>query len=77
MKDALKIAIIGGGSSYTPEIVEGFILRYAELFMQSKHMNASPLKQLLQAVEISFYKNNTRKGSSLRREFFCCKNDYC
>ncbi|NOV03320.1 6-phospho-beta-glucosidase [Paenibacillus planticolens] len=31
MRDALKIAIIGGGSSYTPEIVEGFILRYAQL----------------------------------------------
>jgi len=27
----LKIAIIGGGSSYTPEIIEGFIKRYDEL----------------------------------------------
>ncbi len=27
----LKVAVIGGGSSYTPEIVEGFIQRYAEL----------------------------------------------
>lgn len=27
----LKIATIGGGSSYTPEIIEGFIKRYAEL----------------------------------------------
>jgi 6-phospho-beta-glucosidase len=27
----LKIAVIGGGSSYTPEIVEGLILRYAQL----------------------------------------------
>ncbi|MEC0226866.1 6-phospho-beta-glucosidase [Paenibacillus alba] len=31
MREALKIAIIGGGSSYTPEIVEGFILSYAKL----------------------------------------------
>ncbi|NEW05399.1 6-phospho-beta-glucosidase [Paenibacillus sp. SYP-B3998] len=31
MRNALKIAIIGGGSSYTPEIVEGFILRYEQL----------------------------------------------
>ncbi|TXK85739.1 6-phospho-beta-glucosidase [Paenibacillus sp. N3.4] len=31
MRGALKIAIIGGGSSYTPEIVEGFILKYAQL----------------------------------------------
>ncbi|MFC9709740.1 6-phospho-beta-glucosidase [Paenibacillus sp. NPDC056933] len=27
----LKIAVIGGGSSYTPELVEGFILHHAEL----------------------------------------------
>ena len=27
----LKIAVIGGGSSYTPELVEGFIKRYDEL----------------------------------------------
>lgn len=30
-KKGLKIAVIGGGSSYTPEIVEGFIKRYNEL----------------------------------------------
>lgn len=27
----LKVAVIGGGSSYTPELVEGFILRHREL----------------------------------------------
>jgi 6-phospho-beta-glucosidase len=31
LKDAIKVAVIGGGSSYTPEIVEGLILRYHEL----------------------------------------------
>lgn len=31
MKKGLKIATIGGGSSYTPELVEGFIKRYHEL----------------------------------------------
>ena len=31
VQDGLKIAIIGGGSSYTPEIIEGFINRYDEL----------------------------------------------
>ncbi len=31
MKKGLKIATIGGGSSYTPELVEGFIKRYDEL----------------------------------------------
>lgn len=30
-KQTLKIATIGGGSSYTPELVEGFIKRYDEL----------------------------------------------
>lgn len=31
MKDGLKIVTIGGGSSYTPELMEGFIKRYHEL----------------------------------------------
>lgn len=31
MSNRLKIATIGGGSSYTPELVEGFIKRYNEL----------------------------------------------
>lgn len=31
MKQAVKIATIGGGSSYTPELMEGFIKRYEEL----------------------------------------------
>ena len=28
MKKGIKIVTIGGGSSYTPELVEGFIKRY-------------------------------------------------
>ncbi|MDB0439449.1 6-phospho-beta-glucosidase [Clostridioides difficile] len=31
MKNGLKVVTIGGGSSYTPELVEGFINRYKEL----------------------------------------------
>ncbi|WP_458352230.1 6-phospho-beta-glucosidase [Peribacillus frigoritolerans] len=31
MKNGLKIVTIGGGSSYTPELIEGFIKRYDEL----------------------------------------------
>lgn len=31
MKKGLKIVTIGGGSSYTPELVEGFLKRYKEL----------------------------------------------
>ena len=30
-KKGLKIVTIGGGSSYTPELIEGFIKRYHEL----------------------------------------------
>lgn len=30
-KDSIKIVTIGGGSSYTPELVEGFIKRYDQL----------------------------------------------
>ena len=31
MKKGIKIVTIGGGSSYTPELIEGFIKRYSEL----------------------------------------------
>ena len=31
MKVTVKIVTIGGGSSYTPELMEGFIKRYEEL----------------------------------------------
>lgn len=31
MKEALKIVTIGGGSSYTPELIDGFIARHDEL----------------------------------------------
>lgn len=31
MKQAVKIVTIGGGSSYTPELMEGFIKRYPEM----------------------------------------------
>jgi 6-phospho-beta-glucosidase len=31
MKKSIKIVTIGGGSSYTPELIEGFIKRYEEL----------------------------------------------
>ena len=31
MADGVKIVTIGGGSSYTPELMEGFIKRYDKL----------------------------------------------
>lgn len=30
MRKSLKVVTIGGGSSYTPELIEGFIKRYEE-----------------------------------------------
>ena len=32
--DGVKIVTIGGGSSYTPELVEGFIKRYDMIIYQ-------------------------------------------
>ncbi|MGB9678380.1 MAG: 6-phospho-beta-glucosidase [Thermoanaerobacteraceae bacterium] len=34
----LKIAVIGGGSSYSPELIEGFIKRYNELPIQNIYL---------------------------------------
>ncbi|SEI56215.1 6-phospho-beta-glucosidase [Alkalibacterium gilvum] len=34
----LKVVVIGGGSSYTPELVEGFINRYDELEITELHL---------------------------------------
>ncbi|QEK13105.1 6-phospho-beta-glucosidase [Crassaminicella thermophila] len=34
----IKIAVIGGGSSYTPEIIEGFIKRYDELPVEELYL---------------------------------------
>lgn len=31
MNRAIKVVTIGGGSSYTPELMEGFIKRYHEM----------------------------------------------
>ena len=38
MKKGLKIVTIGGGSSYTPELMEGFIKRYQELPIEEIHL---------------------------------------
>lgn len=47
----LKIAIIGGGSSYTPEIIEGFILRHHELPVREIHLVDIPAgKEKLEIV---------------------------
>jgi len=36
--DPLKIAVIGGGSSYTPELIDGFIRHYEELPVRELHL---------------------------------------
>lgn len=36
--DRLKVAVIGGGSSYTPELIEGFIQRHAVLPVKEIHL---------------------------------------
>jgi len=38
MSKILKIVVIGGGSSYTPELIEGFIKRYDELPIEELHL---------------------------------------
>lgn len=38
MKKNLKVAVIGGGSSYTPELIEGFITRYHELPVEQVYL---------------------------------------
>ncbi len=38
MKKNLKVAVIGGGSSYTPELIEGFITRYHELPVEQLYL---------------------------------------
>lgn len=38
MKNGLKVAVIGGGSSYTPELIEGCIERYEEFPVQDLYL---------------------------------------
>ncbi len=38
MKNGLKVAVIGGGSSYTPELIEGCIERYEEFPIQDLYL---------------------------------------
>lgn len=43
MTKGLKIVTIGGGSSYTPELVEGFIKRYDEICLSVNYgLSISP-----------------------------------
>ena len=37
MSQKLKVVTIGGGSSYTPELLEGFIKRYHELPVEKRN----------------------------------------
>ena len=57
----LKIAIIGGGSSYSPELVEGIINRYAQL----------PVTELA-LVDVAAGREKCRSSPISRAA--CCKN---
>ncbi len=58
-RNALKLAVIGGGSSYTPELVEGVL----------KRLDFLPVKQL-HFVDIEAYvRKNYRSFEILRREW--------
>lgn len=57
-RNALKLAVIGGGSSYTPELVEGVL----------KRLDFLPVKQL-HFVDIEAGAENYRSFEILRREW--------
>ena len=51
MSNKLKIATIGGASSYTPEIIEGFIKRYDKLPVDELWLvDIEPSKERLEIV---------------------------
>lgn len=53
MSNKLKIATIGGASSYTPEIIEGFIKRYDKLPVDELWLvDIEPSKERLEIVLI-------------------------
>ena len=54
-KDGVKIVTIGGGSSYTPELVEGFIKRYdtlpvRELWLVDIEEGREKLEEMIQKL---------------------------
>lgn len=54
----LKIVIIGAGSSYTPELIEGLINRSAELHLAGQIMSArssGPAAWMLASVTSAFH----------------------
>lgn len=52
-KKAVKIVTIGGGSSYTPELMEGFIKRYDELPI--KEIWLVDIEEGKEKLELRFY----------------------
>ncbi|MGX7417524.1 6-phospho-beta-glucosidase [Carnobacterium gallinarum] len=66
MKKNLKIVTIGGGSSYTPELVEGFIKRHAEL----------PLTELW-LVDVEAGEEKQRIVGEMARRMFKAANIDC
>ena len=48
-KEGVKIVTIGGGSSYTPELMEGFIKRYDELPIREIYVISKMVKKNLKS----------------------------
>lgn len=83
MKDGIKIVTIGGGSSYTPELIEGFIKRYdklpvSELWLvdieEGKHkleITASLAKRMIEkaGVPIKLYTSLDRREALKDADF--------
>lgn len=83
MKNNLKVAVIGGGSSYTPELIEGFINRYDELKIDELYLvdieegkekldiiyNLSKRMIEKAGVGIKIYQTLDRKGALVNADF--------
>lgn len=63
----LKIAVIGGGSSYTPEIIEGFIEKRAELPVETIYLADIPAgREKLELVGNLARRMIAKAGASIR-----------
>ena len=66
-KRGLKIATIGGGSSYTPELIEGFIKRLASLPVKDIYLvDIDAGSEKLQIVAALAQRMAAKSGSDLQ-----------
>ena len=61
-RDGIKIVTIGGGSSYTPELMEGFIKRYEECPIKEFWLvDVEEGKEKVEIVSIEDYSPTNKK----------------